>query len=106
MTRWPLTTDRRYQLQRPLAEHGLFSLQVAYERVRQSWGSGRTQTALGAVGTLRGIGAALATTLGGVLALSIGWRTGFIGLTVPTVLALALAVRLVAARPARVPAAE
>lgn len=28
-------------------------------------GSGRTQTALGAVGTLQGIGAALSTTLGG-----------------------------------------
>jgi MFS family permease len=60
-----------------------------------TWGSGRTQTALGAVGTLQGIGAALSTTLGGVLATWVGWEAAFIGLTVPAVIALALAVRLV-----------
>jgi predicted MFS family arabinose efflux permease len=61
-----------------------------------TWGSGRTQTALGAVGTLQGIGAALSTTLGGVLAASIGWGAAFVGLTVPAVFALGLAMRLVA----------
>jgi len=71
-----------------------------------TWGSGRTQTALGAIGTLQGIGAALSTTLGGVLATSIGWGAAFCGLTVPAVFAVALAVRLVAARPAGVAAAE
>jgi MFS family permease len=68
-----------------------------------TWGSGRTQTALGAVGTMQGVGAALSTTLGGVLATRVGWSAAFIGLAVPAVFALALAVRLVAARP--VPAA-
>ena len=69
-----------------------------------TWGSGRTQTALGAVGTMQGIGAALSTTLGGVLATSVGWGAAFIGLTVPAVFAVALAIRLVAARPASAPA--
>ena len=69
-----------------------------------TWGSGRTQTALGVVGTLQGIGAALSTTLGGVLATSVGWGAAFIGLTVPAVFAVALAIRLVAARPVSAPA--
>lgn len=69
-----------------------------------TWGSGRTQTALGAVGSMQGIGAALSTTLGGMLATSIGWSAAFLGLTAPAVLALALAVRLVAMRPATVTA--
>jgi predicted MFS family arabinose efflux permease len=55
-----------------------------------TWGSGRTQTALGAVATLQGIGAALSTTLGGMLATWVGWEAAFIGLTVPAVFALAL----------------
>ena len=71
-----------------------------------TWGSGRTQTALGAVGTLQGIGAALSTALGGVLVVSIGWGPAFIGLTVPAVFALALAIRLVAVRPERVAVAD
>jgi len=68
-----------------------------------TWGSGRTQTALGAVGTLQGIGAALSTTLGGVLAARIGWGAAFIGLTLPAVFALALAARLLSNVP---PAAQ
>jgi predicted MFS family arabinose efflux permease len=65
-----------------------------------TWGSGRTQTALGAVATLQGIGAALSTTLGGVLAASLGWGVAFLGLSVPALFALGLAVRLLATRPA------
>jgi MFS family permease len=61
-----------------------------------TWGSGRTQTALGAVGTLQGIGAALSTTLGGVLATWFGWGAAFIGLTIPTVFALTLAIYTIA----------
>ncbi len=59
-----------------------------------TWGSGRTQSALGAVATMQGIGAALSTTLGGVLAVRLGWVVAFLGLTVPAVFALALSVRL------------
>lgn len=59
-----------------------------------TWGSGRTQSALGAVATMQGIGAALSTTLGGVLAAKMGWAAGFLGLSVPAVIALALSMRL------------
>jgi MFS family permease len=59
-----------------------------------TWGSGRTQAALGVASTMQGIGAALSTTLGGVLAARIGWTAAFLGLSVPAVFALALSVRL------------
>lgn len=59
-----------------------------------TWGSGRTQSALGVVATLQGIGAALSTTLGGLLAARFGWGAAFIGLTVPAVFAVGLSVRL------------
>jgi MFS family permease len=59
-----------------------------------TWGSGRTQSALGFIATMQGIGAALSTTLGGVLAAQFGWAAGFIGLAVPTGFALGLSMRL------------
>jgi MFS family permease len=59
-----------------------------------TWGSGRTQTALGAIATFQGIGAALSSSFGGVLATQIGWVAAFLGLTVPAVAALALALLL------------
>lgn len=59
-----------------------------------TWGSGRTQTALGGVTMLQGIGAALSTTLGGLLAAHLGWEAAFLGLTVPAALAIVLALAL------------
>lgn len=59
-----------------------------------TWGSGRTQTALGAVATAQGIGAALSATIGGLLATWFGWGAAFLGLTVPAAVALVLALRL------------
>ncbi len=59
-----------------------------------TWGSGRTQAALGVASTMQGIGAALSTTLAGVLAERMGWTAAFLGLSVPAVFALALSVRL------------
>jgi hypothetical protein len=59
-----------------------------------TWGSGRTQSALGVIATLQGIGAALSTTLGGLLAAWLGWGPAFIGLAVPAVFAVGLAVWL------------
>lgn len=67
-----------------------------------SWGSGRTQTTLGAVMTVQGIGASLSGALGGTLIAWIGWRAAFLGLAVPPVIAAAGA--LVLMRLARVPA--
>jgi MFS family permease len=59
-----------------------------------TWGSGRTQSALGLVTTLQGIGAALSTSLGGVLAQRYGWTAAFLGLALPAVFAFGLAMRL------------
>jgi hypothetical protein len=44
----------------------------------------------------------LSTTLGGALATWVGWGAAFVGLSVPVLFALALAMRLVAARPVAV----
>lgn len=59
-----------------------------------TWGSGRTQAALGMASTMQGIGAAVSTTLAGVLAARAGWTAAFVGLTVPAAFALVLSVRL------------
>jgi MFS family permease len=48
---------------------------------------------------LQGIGAALSTTLGGALAAWVGWGAAFVGLSVPALFALVLAMRLAAVRP-------
>jgi MFS family permease len=59
-----------------------------------TWGSGRTQAALGVASTMQGVGAAVSTTLAGVLAAYAGWTAAFLGLTVPALFALVLSVRL------------
>lgn len=59
-----------------------------------SWGSGRTQTTLGAVMTVQGIGASLSGSLGGALIAWIGWRDAFLGLALPPVIAIAGALYL------------
>jgi MFS family permease len=59
-----------------------------------SWGSGRTQTTLGAVMAVQGIGASLSGALGGTLIVWIGWRAAFLGLAVPPVIAGAGAIYL------------
>lgn len=56
-----------------------------------SWGSGRTQAALGAVMTVQGVGASLSNALGGALIGWVGWRFAFLGLSVPPLFALGLA---------------
>ena len=55
-----------------------------------TWGSGRTQTALGVVATFQGIGAALTSSFGGVLATQFGWTAAFLGLALPAAPALLL----------------
>jgi MFS family permease len=59
-----------------------------------TWGSGRTQAALGAVMTAQGIGASLSNALGGMLIGWIGWRFAFLGLAAPPLLAIGLAASL------------
>jgi predicted MFS family arabinose efflux permease len=59
-----------------------------------TWGSGRTQTALGLVNTFQGIGASLSNALGGVLIAHLGWTSGFLALGVPSLFALAISLVL------------
>ena len=68
-----------------------------------SWGSGRTQTTLGAVMAVQGIGASLSGSLGGTLIAWIGWRDAFLGLALPPVIAIVGALYLL--RLTRPPAA-
>ncbi|RVU21048.1 MFS transporter [Methylobacterium oryzihabitans] len=56
-----------------------------------TWGSGRTQTALGSVAAVQGIGGALSGWFGGLLAIHLGWTWTFLILAVPAAAALALA---------------
>ena len=66
-----------------------------------SWGSGRTQTTLGAVMTVQGIGASLSGSLGGTLIAGIGWRDAFLGLALPPVIAILGALYLLRLVPAQ-----
>ena len=59
-----------------------------------TWGSGRTQTALGTVNAIQGIGGALSSLVGGLLANWLGWTGALLALAVPAVLAFVLALRL------------
>ncbi len=59
-----------------------------------TWGSGRTQTTLGFVMTIQGIGAAFSNAVGGVLINAIGWKLAFLGLGLPPLVALGLALWL------------
>ncbi len=59
-----------------------------------TWGTGRTQTALGGLNTLQGAGGALSGVLGGTVAGWFGWSGTFFVLLVPALVAVAVAWRL------------
>ena len=59
-----------------------------------TWGSGRTQTALGTVFALQGIGGALSAWYGGLAYALLGWTGAFLALGAPALLALALVLWL------------
>lgn len=73
---------------------GLLGVSLPILIADYTWGSGHTQTALGVAGAFQGVGAALSTTLGGVLVAKLGWSWAFLGLSAPAMLALAIALRL------------
>ena len=56
-----------------------------------TWTTGRTQTALGAVNTVQGVGGALSGVTGGLLVRWFGWTGAFLALALPVLAALALA---------------
>uniref|UniRef100_UPI0030136379 MFS transporter n=1 Tax=Methylobacterium nigriterrae TaxID=3127512 RepID=UPI0030136379 len=59
-----------------------------------TWGSGRTQTALGTVNAVQGIGGALSAWYGGLAQSLLGWTGSFLALGAPALIALALVVWL------------
>ena len=59
-----------------------------------TWGSGRTQTALGTVNAVQGIGGALSAWYGGLAQSVLGWSGAFLALGAPALVALALVIWL------------
>ena len=57
-----------------------------------TWGSGRTQTALGTVNAVQGIGGALSAWYGGLAVGLLGWTGAFLALGAPALAALALVI--------------
>ncbi|MCJ2006498.1 MULTISPECIES: MFS transporter [unclassified Methylobacterium] len=57
-----------------------------------TWGSGRTQTALGTVNAVQGIGGALSAWYGGLAFGLLGWTGAFLALGAPALAALALVI--------------
>lgn len=73
---------------------GLLGVAIPVLVADLTWGSGHTQTALGTVNGLQGIGGALSGLFGGMLVGWLGWTGAFLGLAVPGAAACALALWL------------
>lgn len=69
---------------------GLIGVAVPLVVADLTWGSGRTQTALGAVNTGQGLGGALSGLAGGAVVTWFGWQGAFLALAVPAVTAAIL----------------
>ena len=73
---------------------GLIGVAVPIVVADLTWGSGRTQTALGTVNALQGAGGALSGIFGGAVVHLLGWTGGLAALAVPALTAFALAIWL------------
>lgn len=73
---------------------GLVGVAVPLVVADLTWGTGRTQTALGAVNTGQGLGGALSGLAGGAVVTWFGWEGAFLALAVPAVAAAVLVFRL------------
>lgn len=82
---------------------GLMGVAVPVLVADLTWGSGRTQTALGTVNALQGIGGALSGVLGGLLVGWLGWTGAFFALGAPAAAALVVALWLEETRTAASP---
>ena len=82
---------------------GLLGVAVPVLVADLTWGSGRTQTALGTVNGLQGIGGALSGVFGGLMVQWFGWTGAFFALAVPAAAALAVALWLEETRTMGVP---
>jgi MFS family permease len=82
---------------------GLIGVAVPVVVADLTWGSGRTQTALGALNSLQGLGGALSGVVGGLLVTWLDWHGAFLALAVPAVAAAALAFWLQETRDVAMP---
>ena len=73
---------------------GLLGVAVPVLVADLTWGSGRTQTALGTVNGLQGVGGALSGVFSGLLVEWLGWTGALLALAAPAALALAVALWL------------
>lgn len=69
---------------------GLIGVAVPVVVADLTWGTGRTQTALGALNTIQGVGGALSGLFGGTLVTWLGWQGAFFALAVPAAAAAIL----------------
>lgn len=67
---------------------GIIGVAVPVVVADLTWGSGRTQAALGTVNGVQGIGGALSGLVGGYLVTLFGWTTAFVALGIPALAAL------------------
>ena len=73
---------------------GIIGVAVPVVVADLTWGSGRTQTALGTVNAVQGIGGALSAWIGGLAAVHLGWTGAFMALGVPALGALGILIWL------------
>ena len=73
---------------------GIIGVAVPVVVADLTWGSGRTQTALGTVNAIQGIGGALSAWYGGLAQALLGWTGAFLALGAPALVALALVLWL------------
>ena len=69
---------------------GIMGVAVPVVVADMTWGTGRTQAALGTVAGVQGIGGAASAWVGGLLAVHLGWTGAFLVLGVPALVALGL----------------
>ena len=82
---------------------GLIGVAVPLVVADLTWGSGRTQTALGALNSLQGLGGALSGLFGGMLVSLLNWNSAFLALAVPAAAAALLALWLEESRDVTMP---
>jgi MFS family permease len=101
-----MVTDPRWLIVAEVADglsSGLIGVAVPVVVADLTWGSGRTQTALGALNSLQGLGGALSGLVGGMLVSWLDWHGAFLALAVPAVGAAAVAFWLQETRDVEMP---
>ncbi|MCB8882430.1 MFS transporter [Acidisoma cellulosilytica] len=69
---------------------GLIGVAIPVVVADLTWGTGRTQTALGALNTIQGVGGALSGLFGGTMVSWLGWQNAFFALAIPAAVAAVL----------------